>query len=173
MEPRDRSSGTSLLSSSNQLYSPFRRRATFAQCVRIMWQLSMRVRGMLYQRDRDRSELKANSLVQLLIFVLVFSAQGWALDHYPFDSRYIQTTFTVEDGLSSNVVSTVLQTREGFLWVGTEEGLLRFDGRHFTAVHFSQRALGAVSVITLAEGPDGGLWVGGTEGLAELPKERV
>jgi signal transduction histidine kinase/ligand-binding sensor domain-containing protein len=126
---------------------------------------------MLCKRNSDRSWLKANSLVQALIFVFAFAAQGWALDHYPLDNRYIQTTFTVEDGLSSNVISAVLQGREGFLWVGTEEGLLRFDGRHFTAVHFSQRASGAVSVNALAEGPDGGLWIGGTEGLAEIPKE--
>jgi ligand-binding sensor domain-containing protein len=99
-------------------------------------------------------------------------SSAWALDrNSPFDTRYIQTTFTVEDGLSSNIITAVSQGREGFLWVGTSEGLVRFDGKHFTAVRFPQRASGAVSVNALAEGPDGRLWIGGAEGLAEISEE--
>ena len=126
---------------------------------------------MLCGRDNDRSGVKQRALLRALFLILALTAQGWALAPNPLESRYIRTTFTVEDGLSSNVVPAVLQTRDGFLWVGTREGLLRFDGRHFTPVYFPQRALGAVSVNALAEGPDGGIWIGGTEGLAEITKE--
>ena len=51
-------------------------------------------------------------------------------------SAYIGKNFTVEDGLLSNDVNVILQTRDGFLWIGTAEGLLRFDGRHFTPIKF-------------------------------------
>jgi glucose-6-phosphate-specific signal transduction histidine kinase len=37
-------------------------------------------------------------------------------------TSYIRTTFTVEDGLSSNVVNAIIQTRNGFLWLGTDAG---------------------------------------------------
>ncbi len=126
---------------------------------------------MLCFRENDRGELKQKLLVRALLLLFAFTAPGWALTPNPFDKSYIRTTFTVEDGLSSNVVPAVLQTRDGFLWVGTREGLLRFDGRHFTTVYFPQRTLGAVSVIALAEGPDGGVWIGGTEGLAKITKK--
>jgi signal transduction histidine kinase/DNA-binding response OmpR family regulator/ligand-binding sensor domain-containing protein len=39
--------------------------------------------------------------------------------------------FTQKDGLSSNFVLSILQDREGFMWIGTENGLNRFDGQHF------------------------------------------
>ena len=119
---------------------------------------------MLCWRDSDRSELMAECARS--------SADLCFLHSLP-NTHYIETTFTVEDGLSSNIVPTVLQARDGFLWVGTKDGLLRFDGRHFTAVHFPQRASGAVYVSALAEGPDGGLWIGGSEGFAEISQEAL
>jgi signal transduction histidine kinase/ligand-binding sensor domain-containing protein len=82
---------------------------------------------------------------------------------------YISKNFTVEDGLLSNRVNAIVQTRDGFLWVGTEEGLLRFDGRHFAPVVFLPQA-SPVSVSTLAEAPDGALWVGTRAGLARIQR---
>jgi len=80
---------------------------------------------------------------------------------------YIGKNFTVEDGLLSNRLNAIVQTRDDFLWVGTEEGLLRFDGRHFAPVVFLPQA-SPVSVSTLAEAPDGALWVGTSTGLARI-----
>jgi len=72
-----------------------------------------------------------------------------ALDFTQSAHVYIGKNFTVEDGLLSNRVNAMVQTRDGFLWVGTEEGLLRFDGRHFAPVVFLPLA-SPVSVNTLA-----------------------
>ncbi len=90
-----------------------------------------------------------------------------ALDLTQSANDYIGKNFTVEDGLLSNRVNAIVQTRDGFLWVGTEEGLLRFDGRHFAPVMFLPQA-SPVSVNTLAEAPDGALWVGTKRGLARI-----
>jgi len=81
---------------------------------------------------------------------------------------YIRKNFTVEDGLLSNNVNAVLQTRDGFLWIGTQDGLLRFDGRHFTPIEFLPQA-SPILVSALAEAPDGALWVGTRGGLARIP----
>ena len=83
-------------------------------------------------------------------------------------SAYIGKNFTVEDGLLSNDVNVILQTRDGFLWIGTAEGLLRFDGRHFTAIKFLPQD-SPILVRALAEAPDGALWVGTPGGLARIP----
>lgn len=39
---------------------------------------------------------------------------------------------TSEEGLSANVVNCIFQDRQGFLWFGTNDGLNRYDGYHFT-----------------------------------------
>ena len=86
-------------------------------------------------------------------------------------SSYIQTIFTVEDGLSSNVVNAIVQTRNGFLWIGTDAGLNRFDGRHFTPIYFrGPKSTPQGNVSALAEGPEGDLWIGTSAGLVRIPR---
>ena len=46
--------------------------------------------------------------------------------------NYFTRTWQVEQGLPQNKVTAVLQTRDGYLWVGTYNGLARFDGVRFT-----------------------------------------
>ncbi|MHC1769377.1 MAG: LamG-like jellyroll fold domain-containing protein [Verrucomicrobiia bacterium] len=46
--------------------------------------------------------------------------------------HWIHDRFTTENGLPGNIVKAVVQSRDGYLWVGTEDGLARFDGRRFT-----------------------------------------
>jgi len=90
-----------------------------------------------------------------------------ALDPRSATSDFIRTDFTVEDGLPSNVVNAIVQTRNGFLWVGTDAGLVRFNGRRFISIEFRAPAQSPQgSVRALIEGPDGDLWVGTGAGLA-------
>jgi signal transduction histidine kinase/ligand-binding sensor domain-containing protein len=90
-----------------------------------------------------------------------------ALDSPQTNGGYVRKNFTVEDGLLSNSVAAVVQTSDGFLWAGTNKGLLRFDGRHFTAVNFPLPT-SPVSVRALAIAPDGALWVGTSSGVARI-----
>jgi hypothetical protein len=86
-------------------------------------------------------------------------------------TSYLRTTFTVEDGLSSNVVNAILQTRDGFLWIATDAGLNRFDGRHFTPIYFRGPKSTPQGIISsLAEGPDGDLWIGTNTGLVRISR---
>ena len=44
---------------------------------------------------------------------------------------YNYGTWTTDEGLPQNSVNSILQTRDGYLWIGTYEGLARFDGVRF------------------------------------------
>jgi ligand-binding sensor domain-containing protein/signal transduction histidine kinase len=69
-----------------------------------------------------------------------------------------------EDGLPQNRVQAIAQTRDGYLWTGTSEGLARFDGLRF--VVYDQSNTAAItdnSILSLEAAPDGSLWIG-TEG---------
>ena len=102
---------------------------------------------------------------------IIATKSACAVDPEQPATSYIRTTFTVEDGLSSNVVNAIVQTRDGFLWIGTDAGLNRFDGRHFTPIYFrGPRSTPQGIVSTLAEGPDGNLWVGTSAGLVRIPR---
>lgn len=46
-------------------------------------------------------------------------------------SQYVHQTWNTDDGLPQNSVSAIVQTQNGYLWLGTEEGLVRFDGTDF------------------------------------------
>ena len=73
----------------------------------------------------------------------------------------------MENGLPQNTVQTLTQTRDGFVWLGTEAGLVRFDGIAFQVFdRNSNPALPGNDVSCLLEAQDGALWVGTSEGLA-------
>lgn len=75
--------------------------------------------------------------------------------------------WVMENGLPQNTVQALVQTKDGFVWLGTEAGLVRFDGIGFQIFDRSSTpALPSNDVCCLREARDGGLWVGSSEGLA-------
>ena len=78
-----------------------------------------------------------------------------AAENSDFNTRLWQ----VEDGLPHNIVQAVTQTSDGYLWVGTREGLARFDGERFQTLPL---VTGNVqpSVLHLLGAKDGSLWAG-------------
>jgi ligand-binding sensor domain-containing protein len=76
--------------------------------------------------------------------------------------------YTARDGLSHNEVRCMLRDRQGFLWVGTANGLNRFDGYAFQVfLPDPKRAnsIGGEAIFSLAEGPDGRIWIAHNRGL--------
>ena len=74
-------------------------------------------------------------------------------------------SWKTEDGLPDNAVTAVVQTRDGYLWVGTYGGLVRFDGAHFTVFNSANTpALQSDRVTSLFEDAKGTLWIGHERG---------
>lgn len=70
-----------------------------------------------------------------------------------------------EDGLPQNTVTAVVQTQDGYLWVGTYSGLARFDGLRFTVFNDNNApGLASSRVTSLFEANDGTLWIGHESG---------
>jgi ligand-binding sensor domain-containing protein len=84
--------------------------------------------------------------------------------------QYARRSWWVGDGLPSNRVLDILQTRDGYLWVATDRGLARFDGVRFTTWDSSNTAeLTTDEIRRLYETRDGTLWVGTRRGLLRFP----
>ena len=88
-------------------------------------------------------------------------ATAWALDPARAITQYGHDAWGIEQGLPQGSIETILQTRDGYLWLGTEEGLVRFDGVKFT-VFDKRNTPGLLDsfIAALQETPDGTLWIG-------------
>jgi ligand-binding sensor domain-containing protein len=107
----------------------------------------------------------------VLILQMWFVGQALALD--PQASSYLRTDFTVEQGLPDDEVNAIAQTPNGFLWVGTDGGLARFDGEHFTQIRLRPGISKEIPVTFLLTAADGALWVGTDSGLVYIPGTAV
>ncbi len=94
--------------------------------------------------------------------ILFLSISSFAQKDFHFE------TFTTRDGLSSNEIRSLLRDSRGFLWVGTTNGLNRYDGyrfQNFTPNPRAENSLGGEVVMALAESPTGQIWIAHNRGL--------
>lgn len=72
-----------------------------------------------------------------LIIYLSIHLCGYAILPTQFHFRH----YNIENGISANNISALLQDQKGFIWIGTENGLNRFDGNQFTLYQKKQSTL--------------------------------
>jgi ligand-binding sensor domain-containing protein len=97
----------------------------------------------------------------LLLLVSSLTPPALALDPKKAITQYVHDVWQTEQGLPQNSIHAICQTRDGYLWLGTQEGLVRFDGVRFTV--FDNRntpELKRNDVNALWEDREGSLWIG-------------
>ena len=101
-----------------------------------------------------------------IVFLIGCDATGWALDPHKAVTQYVHDVWTTRDGLPQDGINAIVQDSVGYIWFGTQEGLVRFDGVSFTV--FDSRntdALGANFIHSLLDDRGGNLWIGASSGL--------
>ncbi|PYP91485.1 MAG: hypothetical protein DMG65_07440 [Candidatus Angelobacter sp. Gp1-AA117] len=100
------------------------------------------------------------------IALLLFSTQlASAEDPANFIRQSVHRVWTTEDGLPQNSVNAIIQTKDGYLWMGTQEGLVRFNGATFTIFDKrSTKAMRGNTIHTLMEDREGNLWIATSRG---------
>jgi signal transduction histidine kinase/ligand-binding sensor domain-containing protein len=107
------------------------------------------------------------SVVVAASMLFCFAAIGRSLEPSTPLASYGRQAWGMENGLPQNTVQALVQTKDGFVWLGTEVGLARFDGNSFQVFDKnSTPALPGNDVRCLLAAKDGTLWVGTSEGLA-------
>ncbi|MCU0287338.1 MAG: hypothetical protein MUF15_13205, partial [Acidobacteria bacterium] len=104
---------------------------------------------------------KKTVVILTLMATLMSGNILFGLDPEKYITQYIMDTWNTDSGLHTNSVSSLLQTSDGYLWLGTEEGLLRFDGITFTT--FDERNTPEITdnyIHYLYEDCDKNLWIG-------------
>ena len=107
-------------------------------------------------------KLLFGTLLFLFSSIFVFS-QGLAavpVDQH-FLADYVSKNWTTEDGLPGMTITSILQDNNGYMWIGTYDGLVRFDGVEFTTFSRSvDTKYDFASVRSLCQGQNGNIWVG-------------
>ncbi|HYO55026.1 sensor histidine kinase [Archangium sp.] len=105
----------------------------------------------------------------VLVALLGGVGSASALDAGKTLLQFPHRAWQAEDGLPQNSILSLAQTPDGYLWAGTLEGLVRFDGVRFAVFDETNTpALPDRSVRGLALGRDGTLWIGTDKGLAGM-----
>lgn len=113
--------------------------------------------------------------VLLAILVFCSSEKGAALDPSSHISQYGHSVWRAQDGHFGGAAPTsITQTTDGYIWVGTEAGLFRFDGVRFVRWNSPYgEELSSSHVVALLGARDGSLWISTLLGLAHLVKDRL
>jgi len=101
------------------------------------------------------------------MWVCTLLAASWppgiarAQEVLPVCDDYVLRTWEVDDGLPTNNIASIAQTTDGYLWLASWSGLVRFDGERFTTFHSTDTpGLESDHVRTVLGARDGSLWVG-------------
>src|SRR5215472_312137 len=118
-------------------------------------------------RSFSRSGVSALPRVTFLAGMLLASPCAFALNPALDVSQYAHTSWKVREGFSKGNINAVTQTPDGYLWLGTEFGLVRFDGvRNAPWQEPKDEPLPSSHISTLLAARDGTLWIGTLKGLA-------
>ena len=108
-----------------------------------------------------RKQLRNLSLAGFLLGFALVPFRSPALDPNQSVFQYNCQSWSRHNGLPANNVYAIAQTKDGYLWLGTSIGLLRFDGVDFTLIGAPPVSeLRNTRIACLAPAQDGGLWFG-------------
>ena len=106
------------------------------------------------------SSLTLKCFLALVILALTGS-------HPLLAQRQLFHEYASSDGLDNLNVRCLFQDETGFIWVGTDNGLFRYDGGHFQAFGHAE-GLADTEILSIAQSPDGRLWIGTNSGISVM-----
>src|SRR5262247_1762651 len=113
-------------------------------------------------------------ITSVAIAVVLMAQPAGALEPKTRITQYRHTAWRVQDGAFESAPSAIAQTVDGYIWIGTSSGLVRFDG-----VRFQRWTLGSdkgafdSAVVSLLGASDGTLWIGTETGLLSWKNDRL
>jgi len=108
---------------------------------------------------RSRTTVWRRSAALAVCALLARASTSSALNPLTLISQYAADYWRTADGLPQATVGAIAQTADGYIWLATEEGLVRFDGVRFSVLDTTNSALTDNYISSLRAGRDGSLWV--------------
>ena len=110
-------------------------------------------------------KLLSTTLCKKFLSIYLFSIIGFSTVQIVAQSKSLPSEFifnqwTVDDGLPVNEIISIVQTQEGYLWLATFDGLVRFDGAKFKTFNTANTpAFSTNRIEKLAVDGDNNLWI--------------
>ena len=101
------------------------------------------------------------------------SAQSFGLPSPTRVNQLAHTAWRVQDGAFTGIPGSIAQTMDGYLWIGTNNGLARFDGVRFVPWAPPSPGATTLDVTTLLASKDGSLWIGTSSRMLRLKDGHV
>jgi signal transduction histidine kinase/ligand-binding sensor domain-containing protein len=107
-------------------------------------------------------EVVSVSMLVWVTMILFATSTAWAVDPATHITQYSHMAWRIQDGVFNGAPSAIAQTTDGYLWIGTENGLFRFDGVRFLSLAelTGQKKFQSEEVSALLGARDGSLWIG-------------
>ena len=133
------------------------------------------IHGMSRNLSRTRFAINLSNIFGVVLATLISTLPARAsLDPSKAITQYAHKTWQSDAGLPENSITALAQTPDGYLWLGTEGGLVRFDGLKFTV--FDKRnvpEMGSALITSLMVDHQGVLWIGTGAGALLRFKDRT
>lgn len=119
--------------------------------------------------------MKKISVVFLLILYLPILVFSQSIKNQNVLSEYVSRVWTATDGLPGNTITDIIQDKNGYIYLGTYDGLVRFDGVDFYVINKSTvPEFNVVSARCIFEDSKGCLWVGSNDdGLVKVSDDGI
>ena len=119
-------------------------------------------------RNYKAAKLTTSRSLAVCLTLLLATCSARAVDPNKRISQYGHTAWRIQDGVFSGAPNAIAQTTDGYLWIGTQNGLVRFDGVRFVPWAPLKGKLLSSGIFSLLAGTDGSLWIGTSSYLAHL-----
>src|SRR5258708_1631944 len=124
--------------------------------------------------SRSKAAAIPRFIVPCVFFLAFATRPAYALDPITHISQYGHTAWRVRDGFLGGNTRAIAQTADGYLWIGTETGLLRFDGVGFGGWRAAGgKQVASLTIFSLLAARDGSLWIGTLAGLSHWVTQHV
>ena len=106
-------------------------------------------------------------LANIVSCIIIFNSNSIVSEATDINFRNIRN----EDGLSQSTVETIIQDKKGYIWIGTNDGLNKYNGYDFEIYRHSNKPENSIAnnyIVDLQEDEDGNIWVGTANGLSKI-----
>ena len=119
--------------------------------------------------------MKKKSVICIFLFCFSFLIFPQTIGNQSFLSEYVSRVWTATDGLPGNTITDIIQDEKGYIYIGTYDGLVRFDGVEFFVINKTTcPEFNVVSARCVFQDSKGNLWIGSNdEGLVKFSQDKI